>query len=76
MTSLRAVMGVLKCAYIRGRTHGCSDGLGTQGHRNGKLQKAAALEQRETLGMHQGLRCCSTNSDDWAQGLMQRLSRA
>lgn len=22
--------GALKCGYIRGRTHGCSDGLGTQ----------------------------------------------
>lgn len=69
-------MGVLKCGCIRGRTHGCSDSLGEQGHGNGKLQRAAALEQREALGMHQGLRCCSANSDGWAQGRAQSWSPA
>lgn len=64
-------MGALKC---RERTHGYSEGLGMQGHRNGKLRPAAALEQRETLGMHQRLRCSSSNSHGWASGLMQRHS--
>lgn len=45
MGSVRAAVGALKC---REGAHGCSEGLGMQGHRNGKLRAAAALEQTET----------------------------
>lgn len=55
--------GGTESGSFRGRTHGCSDGLGTQGHGDGKVQRAAAFEWREALGKHQGLRCCSARDD-------------